>query len=494
MFGESDSESPRVPSPWDSLSSTPSPPNHNRIQVIPKLVPEVEEASIHSCIPTCLITHLSSQGNVEYKLQLLSPSPARFTRLVTQLKWRLLEGGGQAYYELGVADSGTLVGLPRQQLEESLETLEMMAGEIGASVIVVKEVEVPPELSNLAESQLERWDGRRSTRRKDFLRMMKQDGSPITSATELETELSNTGVTDADKRTCRSATIPPAFEAKLSSTVVADAGESTCYPTIPPSVETDLSSTEVTNGDDSACHSPITPPTLPYDLVQFRASTTTTTTLPFDPALAMFTVDVGEEIADCADKEAPDVDIPTDFVTEFSVSLEIFSVYKPRPMKKRATYITSPPSTHYEYMKKKLKNSRSPSKSTDTTRHSGDLMAQDSFETPSQPNGAKAQFRRDKWNKGRKLKHNSLLSNVPTPCSTESPTNSADHHTAPSFSTDEPNSSALESPDIAFVDPPTADASGTTITSKEPRLIVEVLVVWKLSLDEAFLDFEGFSL
>ncbi len=104
MFGESESESPRVPSPWDSLISTPassSPQSGPVISVspvvtaIPKLVPEADD------------------GNVEYKLQLLSPSPARFARLVTQLKWRLLEGGGQAYYELGVADSGALVGLPR---------------------------------------------------------------------------------------------------------------------------------------------------------------------------------------------------------------------------------------------------------------------------------------------------------------------------------------------------------------------------------------------
>jgi hypothetical protein len=84
----------------------------------------------------------TNQGNIEYKLQLLQPSPARFARLVTQLKWRLLEGGGQAYYELGVADSGALIGLPRAELEMSLETLETMAGEIGASVIVVKEIEV----------------------------------------------------------------------------------------------------------------------------------------------------------------------------------------------------------------------------------------------------------------------------------------------------------------------------------------------------------------
>ena len=99
---------------------------------IPRLIPE------------------SDDGNVEYKLQLLDPSPTRFVRLVTQLKWRLLEGGGQAYYELGVADSGDLLGLSREDLEKTLQTLDEMAGEIGASVIVVKEVEVPATLSQMA--------------------------------------------------------------------------------------------------------------------------------------------------------------------------------------------------------------------------------------------------------------------------------------------------------------------------------------------------------
>ncbi|KAG6815649.1 hypothetical protein H0H87_012661 [Tephrocybe sp. NHM501043] len=154
MFGESESESPRVPSPWDSLISTPpsslsSPslsPSPLSLELIPRLVPENDD------------------GNVEYKLQLLSPSPARFARLVTQLKWRLLEGGGQAYYELGVADSGALVGLPRAELEQSLETLEMMAGEIGASVIVVKEIEVPAAMAGLAASQTDKWNGQRKRR------------------------------------------------------------------------------------------------------------------------------------------------------------------------------------------------------------------------------------------------------------------------------------------------------------------------------------------
>lgn len=138
----------------------------------------------------------TSQGNVEYKLQLLSPSPARFARLVTQLKWRLLEGDGQAYYEIGVADSGALVGLPCQELEESLETLEAMAGEIGASVIVVKEIEVPPALAGLAQSQLECWESRRRKRNDIIKTLHDPDSNP--SSTEPETEVSTTNTTDQE--------------------------------------------------------------------------------------------------------------------------------------------------------------------------------------------------------------------------------------------------------------------------------------------------------
>ena len=59
MFGESDSESPRVPSPWDSLiSSSPGPAPSPVHTTLPRLVPE------------------NDSGNVEYKLQLLYPSAA----------------------------------------------------------------------------------------------------------------------------------------------------------------------------------------------------------------------------------------------------------------------------------------------------------------------------------------------------------------------------------------------------------------------------------
>ena len=41
------------------------------------------------------------QGNIEYKLKLVNPSSQRFEHLVTQMKWRLREGHGEAIYQIG---------------------------------------------------------------------------------------------------------------------------------------------------------------------------------------------------------------------------------------------------------------------------------------------------------------------------------------------------------------------------------------------------------
>lgn len=143
MFGESESESPRVPSPWDFVLAPASVDKlyHRQDELLlPKLAAEVEEVGATGFVIMTFLTFV--QGNVEYKLHLINPSPTRFARLVTQMKWRLLEGGGQAIYELGVADSGALVGLVPNDLRATLDTLHAMATEIGAQVIISKEVEV----------------------------------------------------------------------------------------------------------------------------------------------------------------------------------------------------------------------------------------------------------------------------------------------------------------------------------------------------------------
>lgn len=93
------------------------------------------------------------EGNVEYKLKLVNPSDSRFEHLVTQMKWRLQEGQGEAIYEIGVEDSGLLAGLTPTELKASMETLDRMASKLGATISVLrtKDIEGGEELKNVAE-------------------------------------------------------------------------------------------------------------------------------------------------------------------------------------------------------------------------------------------------------------------------------------------------------------------------------------------------------
>ena len=79
------------------------------------------------------------EGNIEYKLQLLNPTDSRFQQLVSQMKWRLEEGEGEAFYEIGVADNGTLAGLEEYELQKSLHTLGNMAKQLGATSTIVRQ-------------------------------------------------------------------------------------------------------------------------------------------------------------------------------------------------------------------------------------------------------------------------------------------------------------------------------------------------------------------
>ncbi|KAL1122925.1 hypothetical protein AAG570_003250 [Ranatra chinensis] len=90
-------------------------------------------------------------GNIEYKLKLVNPSKTRFQHLVTQLKWRLREGGGEAIYEIGVEDSGLLAGLGAAEMDASLKTLADMAAELGATTTVLRQRSVGAANRTVAE-------------------------------------------------------------------------------------------------------------------------------------------------------------------------------------------------------------------------------------------------------------------------------------------------------------------------------------------------------
>lgn len=52
--------------------------------------------------------------------------------------WQGLEESRGALYEIGVSDDGTLVGLPDDEMEESLLTLRVMAASLGCVVQVTR--------------------------------------------------------------------------------------------------------------------------------------------------------------------------------------------------------------------------------------------------------------------------------------------------------------------------------------------------------------------
>ena len=86
---------------------------------------------LYGTTETKLFIHITlfqiEEGNVEYKLKLINPSEYRIEHLVTQMKWRLNEGGGEAIYEIGVADNGELAGLTEDDMNASMKTLGTMA-------------------------------------------------------------------------------------------------------------------------------------------------------------------------------------------------------------------------------------------------------------------------------------------------------------------------------------------------------------------------------
>jgi len=79
------------------------------------------------------------QGNVEYKLKLVNPTNQRLEHLVTQMKWRLREGQGEAIYEIGVEDNGLMTGLSEDDMDSSLDTLREMARRLGATIEVLRD-------------------------------------------------------------------------------------------------------------------------------------------------------------------------------------------------------------------------------------------------------------------------------------------------------------------------------------------------------------------
>ena len=77
-------------------------------------------------------------GNTEYKLKFTNMNVSKIERYATQLKFRLIEGKGTAYYYIGVADDGQIVGIDEKKVEFHLETMYQIANSIKGRIESIK--------------------------------------------------------------------------------------------------------------------------------------------------------------------------------------------------------------------------------------------------------------------------------------------------------------------------------------------------------------------
>jgi len=96
--------------------------------------------------PKSILPHLpnnlppeNDEGYREYKLKLLNLEPKRIKHLITQMKFRIMEGGGEAIYEVGVADDGTPEGLVHHEMQETLANIHHMTQQLKADYSIVSE-------------------------------------------------------------------------------------------------------------------------------------------------------------------------------------------------------------------------------------------------------------------------------------------------------------------------------------------------------------------
>eukprot|EP01133_Synstelium_polycarpum_P005678 gene5678-6559_t len=117
--------------------------SNNDRQVGEEVIQSTEEITIQNSKDEGPVHHLTPEvefGNVEYKLKLVNPTDERLEHLVSQLKWRIGEGMGEAIYEIGVEDDGTAIGLCESDILASMDTLKKMVALLGnADLTVIRE-------------------------------------------------------------------------------------------------------------------------------------------------------------------------------------------------------------------------------------------------------------------------------------------------------------------------------------------------------------------
>ncbi len=81
-------------------------------------------------------------GNIEYKRYLIDVDNIRLEELATQMKWRLVEGDGEAIYYFGVEDDGEPYFITQEQLNETLNNFNTLLEKNNAKIINYEKIDI----------------------------------------------------------------------------------------------------------------------------------------------------------------------------------------------------------------------------------------------------------------------------------------------------------------------------------------------------------------
>jgi len=91
----------------------------------------------------------SDSGNIEYKIAFIDMTVQKIKKYATQLKFRVIEGGGRAIYILGVCDNGKIIGIAKNRLEYTQTIFKKICKEVKCNLEETNEIVVNNDFSLL---------------------------------------------------------------------------------------------------------------------------------------------------------------------------------------------------------------------------------------------------------------------------------------------------------------------------------------------------------
>jgi GTPase len=82
----------------------------------------------------------SDDGNIEYKYKLVDLNEDTLSKRTTQMKFRINEGNGEAFYYIGIMDQGLALGISELEYIESINNLNKIALKLNCSVTKLYEL------------------------------------------------------------------------------------------------------------------------------------------------------------------------------------------------------------------------------------------------------------------------------------------------------------------------------------------------------------------